>query len=137
MAMALLGAAAFFVWHALYLPFGHVGLPGPGFFPFVLGSVLALLAVAILARVRREPAGDPVYLGHRDILIVFGGLVWVALTFEALGTYVSLGTFMAILLLVLARSALWRIALGTALGMVAIWFVFKVLLGVQLPTGPF
>ncbi len=61
----------------------------------------------------------------------------MAATFETLGAYVSLGTFMAILLLTVARSALWRVALGTGLGMVAVWGAFKVLLGVQLPAGPF
>ena len=137
MAAAILGAAVFFIWQSLYLPFGGVGLPGPGFFPFALGVVLAAFAVAIFARVMREPDGDPVHLGHRDVLVVFAALVGVALTFESLGSYASLGAFVAILLLVIARSALWRIALGTGLGMVAVWVVFKILLGVQLPTGPF
>jgi Na+-transporting NADH:ubiquinone oxidoreductase subunit NqrB len=136
-AAALFGAAAFFIWGSLYLPFGGVGLPGPGFFPFALGTTLALFALAIFARVYNAPGGDPVYLGHRDVLVVFAALGGVALTFEALGAYASLGTFMAILLLVLAKSALWRVALGTGLGMVAVWVAFKVLLGVQLPAGPF
>jgi Na+-transporting NADH:ubiquinone oxidoreductase subunit NqrB len=136
-AAALFGVGAFFVWHSLYLPFGGVGLPGPGFFPFALGVALALFATAIFARVYREPGGDPVYLGHRDVLVVFAALGGVALTFEALGAYASLATLMAILLLVLAKSALWRVALGTGLGMVAVWVAFKVLLGVQLPAGPF
>ena len=43
----------------------------------------------------------------------------------------------AILLVAIAKSALWRIVLGVGLGMVAVWVVFKMLLGVQLPTGPF
>ena len=137
MAAALLGAAAFFVVQSLSLPFGGVGLPGPGFFPFALGCVLALLALAILVRVINSADGEAVYLGHRDVLIVFAALAGVAVTFETLGAYVSLGTFMAILLLTVARSALWRVALGTGLGMVAVWVAFKVLLGVQLPAGPF
>jgi hypothetical protein len=137
MAAAILGAAVFFIWQSLYLPFGGIKLPGPGFFPFALGVVLAGFALAIFARVVREPAGDPVHFGHRDVLVVFAALIGVALTFEQLGTYVSLGAFVAILLLTLAGSALWRIALGTGLGMVAVWVVFKILLGVQLPAGPF
>jgi Na+-transporting NADH:ubiquinone oxidoreductase subunit NqrB len=137
MAVALLGAAAFFIAQSLSLPFGGIGLPGPGFFPFALGCALALLALATLVRAIVDGAGEDVYLGHRDILIVFAALAGVAATFETLGAYVSLGTFMAILLLVVAGSALWRVALGTGVGMVAVWVVFKVLLGVQLPAGPF
>ena len=137
MAAALLGAGVFFVSLSLYLPFGGVGLPGPGFFPFALGSVLALLALAILVRVINDADGEAVYVGHRDVLIVFAALAGVAATFETLGAYASLGTFMAIVLLTVARSALWRVALGAGLGMVAVWVAFKTLLGVQLPAGPF
>ena len=50
MALALLASGLFIMWHAALLPFGRVGLPGPGFFPFALGSVLVLLALAILYR---------------------------------------------------------------------------------------
>jgi Na+-transporting NADH:ubiquinone oxidoreductase subunit NqrB len=69
--------------------------------------------------------------------MVFAALAGVAATFEALGAYVSLGALTAILLLAIAKSALWRVVLGTGLGMVAVWVAFKVLLGVQLPAGPF
>ena len=137
MAAALFGAALFFVWQSLYLPFGGIGLPGPGFFPLTLGIVLAFLALIIFARVYAEPGGAPIHLGHRDVLIVFAGSAGVAFTFEALGAYVSLGALTAVLLLTIAKSALWRVALGTVLGMAAVWLVFKILLGVQLPTGPF
>src|SRR5688572_13121344 len=47
-AVALLAAGLFFAWHGALLPFGRVGLPGPGFFPFALGSVLSLFALGIL-----------------------------------------------------------------------------------------
>lgn len=138
MAAALLAAGVFFVWQSVYLPFGRIGLPGPGFFPFALGIVLALFALAILVRSANDRTdSDAVYLGHRDVLVVFVALAGVALTFEPLGAYVSLGAFTALVLIAVARSALWHAALGASLGMAAVWVVFKVLLGVQLPVGPF
>jgi hypothetical protein len=137
MAVALLATAVFFTWQSALLPMGHIGLPGPGFFPFALGIALALLALAILYVAWRMRDGDSVYLGHRDVLVVFAALVGVALTFEWLGAYVSLGALTAGLLIFVGRASLWRVALGTVLGMAAVWVVFKVLLGVQLPNGPF
>ena len=137
MAVVLLATAFFFVWQSTLLPFGGIGLPGPGFFPFALGIVLGLLTLAVLYCFAREKRAQTVYLGHRDILIVFAALLGVALGFETLGAYVTLGAFMAVLLLALARASLWRVALGTGLGMILVWLVFKVVLGVQLPTGQF
>jgi hypothetical protein len=138
MALALLAAAVFFVWHAAQLPFGRIGLPGPGFFPFALGIVLGLLALAILYRsLRSASEAGAVFLGHRDVLIVLAALAGVAFAFERADTYVVLGVFAAVLLLLVARAAPWRVVLGATLGMVAVWLVFTLALGVRLPAGEF
>ena len=136
MALALLASGVFIMWHAALLPFGRVGLPGPGFFPFALGSVLVLLALAILYAVWRAPGDDKsVYLGHRDVLIAMVALAGAAFAFERADTYLVLGTFAAALLLFVARSTLWRVALGATIGMIAVWLFFAIALGLRLPTG--
>jgi hypothetical protein len=138
MALALFAAALFVVGHAALLPFGRVTLPGPGFFPFALGVVLALFALAILYETLRDKAdGKAVFVGHRDVLITLAALVGVAAAFEQADSYLTLGMFAAVLLLFIARAALWRVALGATLGMVAVWLVFRLALGVRLPAGEF
>jgi hypothetical protein len=136
-ALALLASGLFVVWQAALLPFGRVGLPGPGFFPFALGIALSLLALAILCSIWWSGAGigEVVFLGHRDVLLTLLALAGVALAFERLGAYVALGTFAAFLLLLVARSAPWRVLLGASLGMVAVWLFFGLMLGVRLPAG--
>lgn len=137
-ALALLAIAVFFVSQSWYLPFGRVALPGPGFFPFVLGLALGLLALAILFRtLRATDAGEVVFIGHRDVLIALAALSGVAFAFDRADSYLALGTFAATLLLLVARAPLWRVVLGTTLGMLGVWVVFKVALGVRLPTGDF
>jgi hypothetical protein len=137
MSVALLATAFFFVSQAAVLPFGGIGLPGPGFFPFALGAALGVLALAILYRSVRGEEGETVYLGHRDVLIVLAALAGVAFAFERADTYVVLGSFMAVILLLVARSAPWKVLLGAVLGMIAVWAVFRLALGVRLPTGDF
>lgn len=137
MSGALLATAVFFVTQAAVLPFGGIGLPGPGFFPFALGGVLGVLALAILYRSVRGEEGETVYLGHRDVLVVLAALAGVAFAFERYDTYLVLGSFMAVLLLLVARSAPWKVLLAAVLGMIAVWAVFRLALGVRLPTGDF
>ncbi|MBX9588263.1 MAG: tripartite tricarboxylate transporter TctB family protein [Hyphomonadaceae bacterium] len=137
MSVALLATAVFFVWQAVLLPLGGIGLPGPGFFPFALGAVLGLLVLAIFYCSIRSEEAEIVYLGHRDVLIVLAALIGVALTFEEVDTYVILGAFMAAVLLLVARAALWKAAIAAVLSMVAVWAMFKLALGVRLPTGEF
>jgi hypothetical protein len=135
-ALALLASALFFMWQSALLPFGRVGLPGPGFFPFALSVALGLLASAILYGAWRGSGSvAPVFLGHRDVLLTLAALACVAFAFERAGAYVTLGTFTAFLLLLVARSALWRVLLGATLGMIAVWLFFGLALGVRLPTG--
>jgi hypothetical protein len=137
-AAALLAAGLFFAGQAALLAFGSARLPGPGFFPLVLGAALGLLAIAVLIRSVGERAPrEPVALGHRSVLVVLAALAGAALGFERLGAYATLGLFIAALLLLVARVPPWQAALGAGLGMAAVWAVFRLLLGVRLPAGPF
>jgi hypothetical protein len=137
-AFALLAAGGFFIWQSTGLPFGDLHRPGPRFFPSVLGGVLGVLATAVLIRAWRGTGEvEHIHLGHRNVLAVFAASIAAAVGFERVGAYATLGVLAGILLLVLARLTLWRAALGASLGVLAIWAIFRVLLGVQLPPGPF
>jgi hypothetical protein len=137
-AIALLAVAVFFMSQAALLDFGRVGLPGPGFFPFALGVALGLVSLMILYVMVRSPAeGEPVYVGHRDVLVVIAALAGVAFAFERADAYLVLGILVACLLLLVARTTVWRALLGACLGMVLVWVVFRFALGVRLPTSRF
>jgi len=134
--LALVACAAFFAWRALLLPFGTVGLPGPGFFPFALAIALGVLALAIvLYAVREVDALERIFLGHRDVLVAIAALAGVAFAFERGDSYIILGTFTAVLLVTVGRTRWWRAVLGAGLGMVVVWAVFNRALGVRLPAG--
>lgn len=127
-----------FVWQASLLDLGSVALPGPGFFPFVLGAVLAALAAVIGSEIWRQAANaETVDLGHRDVMVVCAALLAIPPLFEPLGAYITLGLFGAVLLVVIARVSLLLAGAAAVIGMVACWYFFQVLLGLQLPTGPF
>jgi hypothetical protein len=127
---AVLGVAgAIFAWQAALLDVGNVDLPGPGFFPLALGVLLVIYW--------RSPERETIELGHRDVLLVIAALLAVPLLFEPLGALPTLGLFGAALLVLVARVRI-ALAIGAAaLGMAACWYFFQVLLGLQLPAGPF
>jgi hypothetical protein len=137
LALALLATGAFIAWQAALLSFGGLGLPGPGFFPFALGVGLATIAVVLLATVGQGTGddGETVFLGHRNVLVTMVALGGAAFAFERLGALVTLGLFAVAMLLLVARTALWRAVLGAAVGMVAVWLFFGIALGVRLPDG--
>jgi hypothetical protein len=104
----------------------------------LLGILVFAFAVLIaIEGLRGAGEGGTVELGHRDVLIVLAALAAAAALFEPLGAYLSLGLFGAVLLVLLARVSI-PLAIGAAaVAMVACWYFFQVLLGLQLPRGPF
>ena len=127
-----------FAWQASLIDFGDFALPGPGFFPLVLGVLVFVLSAMIgvedwLGMGSRET----IELGHRDVLIVFAALLAVPLLFEPLGAYATLGLFGAVLLVLIARVSLVVAGLSAIIAMVLCWYFFQVALGLQLPIGPF
>jgi hypothetical protein len=132
----MLGAVGlFFAWQAMLLDLGHIGLPGPGFFPLCLGATLVIAAVLIGLACWQYRDGDPLEFGHRDVLITLTALLILPLIFEPLGALLSLGLFGAAMLVLIGRVALPLAITASALGMAACWYFFEVLLGVSLPTG--
>jgi putative tricarboxylic transport membrane protein len=133
--LALIGA--FFALLSLDLPFGDFDLPGPGFLPFGLGLLLIALSVAIFIMALQEPKDAPrIELGHSSVIIAFACLVATPFFFERFGAFITLGTFSALMLVFVARVRIIPAVLSSAAGMIAVWYVFKILLGVQLPVGP-
>jgi hypothetical protein len=136
-AATLAVVGAIFAWQAAQLDVGNIDLPGPGFFPLALGVLLVIFSAAIGIDYWRSPERETIELGHRDVLLVIAALLAVPLLFEPLGALPTLGLFGAALLVLVARVRI-ALAIGAAaLGMAACWYFFQVLLGLQLPAGPF
>jgi hypothetical protein len=137
-ATVLAAIGLLFTWQASLIDFGDFALPGPGFFPLVLGVLVFVLSAVIgvedwLGMGSRET----IELGHRDVLIVFAALLAVPLLFEPLGAYATLGLFGAVLLVLIARVSLVVAGLSAIIAMALCWYFFQVALGLQLPIGTF
>src|SRR5215475_14563991 len=80
-ALALTGLV--FAWQASLLDLGHIGLPGPGFFPLVHAGLLVFLSALIAIESRLASFEDaPLEFGHPQVLITFAALLGVPLLFE-------------------------------------------------------
>ncbi len=125
-AAALAAVGLWFVWQASLLDLGDFELPGPGFFPLVLGGVVFICASFLAARLwASSPYGEAIAFGHRDVLIVIGALFVVPLLFDRLGALITLGLFGAVVLVLVARCSLWLAAVSAAVAMVACCTSFR------------
>jgi hypothetical protein len=135
-AAVMIVIGALFAWQASLLPLGTLGLPGAGLFPFILALLLAAFSSTIAGRILvTKSVDDPVELGHTDVLIAIVAMLVIPTLFESLGSYLTLGLFAAALLFFIGRVPLIRAVPAAAIGMIAVWYFFKILLGLQLPNG--
>jgi Tripartite tricarboxylate transporter TctB family len=128
-----------FAWGATNYSFGSSARPGPGYFPFGLGVLLALLGAVILfkALTIESEGGDPIGAwAYRPTFFIVGVIVAFGLALPRLGMIISLP-----LLVIVASMAgdefKWReAALNAAILTLMSWVIFIKGLKLTIPVWP-
>lgn len=119
--------------------FGTAVRPGPGYFPFGLGIILALLGIVVLlsAFTSQRTDGDPVgRIPWRPLLCVVGAIVFFGVALPRLGFFISLPV-MIILTSAGSREFSWRDALlNAAVLTLASYAIFIYGLQLTMPLWP-
>ena len=117
--------------------------PGAGFLPFWCGALLAVLSILLIIDAFRRPAAavtKPVFPAGRVLLVlaaVVAGLTAYMLTLEFLGFLVATGLLTAYLLGFVQKVKWTQAVVVAVLNSAALYVVFQVLLGVNLPANRF
>jgi hypothetical protein len=121
-----------------YTPVG----PGPGFFPFWLGALLAalsLLSLALTFRAGRQTRFEERIIPERhaalSMLVNFGMIAFFALTIRPLGFVFSMFGVLIVLLLVNRVSPLTALAVAIG-GSLGVGYAFVNGLSVYVPVAP-
>lgn len=134
--LLMAGIGAFAAWYSSqHYDFGDLRSMGPGFFPTVLGILLAVLGVLVaLPALLRH--GERMTFSLRTLICVIGALILFATLLKTAG--VVLTTVATVLVASLAdRSMRWRTRVIAAVAIAALtWLVFIVGLSMVLPTWP-
>lgn len=128
-----------FAWGATEYSFGSSARPGPGYFPFGLGVLLAILGSAVLfkALTIESEGGDPIGgVAWRPLLIIVAAVVLFGVMLPRLGVAITLPVL--ILFSAMAGDEFkWRGALINAVVLTfASWFIFVWGLSLVLPVWP-
>ena len=138
-AVAFAALFAFFAYESFQLSLTDALGPGPGFFPFWLGVLGALLALVLLVQLRlrrAEARTDAISFdraGARNVLLVLAGLSAASAALELAGFRLAMFALLAYLLLVLGARRWLAVALFAAAGSFGVYHVFFDLLRVPLP----
>ncbi|TDM08707.1 MAG: hypothetical protein C4K60_04705 [Ideonella sp. MAG2] len=128
-----------FAWGATSYSFGSSANPGPGYFPFGLGLVLALLGGMVLfTSLTIETAdGDPVgAFAWRPLVVIIGAVVMFGVLLPRLGMIIALPLLVIISSFASEEFSL-KAAVGNAVVLTALsWTVFVWGLKLTIPLWP-
>jgi len=128
-----------FAWGATNYSFGNSARPGPGYFPFGLGIILALLGAIVLfkALVIEVEGGDPIgHWGFKPMAIVLGAVVLFGLTITTLGMALALPLLIFVSSLASGEFSLKEEFIGCVVLTFFSWLVFVKGLGLIIPLWP-
>jgi len=140
-AWTLLAICLLFSYESFQLSLSDTLGPGPGFFPFWLGVLGALLAVALLVQLHLSKvdlgaaALEFDRAGVRSVIHVVVALAIGSALLEVVGFRVSMLLLLGYLLIVLGVRSRLAIAVFAVVGSFGVFHVFFNLLRVPLPMG--
>jgi hypothetical protein len=128
-----------FAWGATNYSFGQSARPGPGYFPFGLGILLAVLGAIVLVQslVVDAADGDRIgSIGWRPLLIVLGSLALFAFLLPRAGMVIAL-PILVVTSAMAGDEFHWGEALANAVVLtIGSWLIFIKGLGLTIPVWP-
>jgi hypothetical protein len=140
--LVLLILAGFICWGSIFLPYGNIHNPGPGFFPLWLGIILGAMAIGLILKAKRqkkEVRGLQDILAEKvrweKVLLVLFALVLYGYLMNFLGFLIVTFLLMAFLLRFIEPHP-WKSVIGwTLIGSLGSYLIFEVWMKLRLPKG--
>lgn len=137
MMFLLVGVA--FAWGATAYNFGSSARPGPGYFPFGLGLLLALLGALELfkALTLESEGGDPIgAIAWKPLIVILAAVALFGVALPRVGLVITLPLMVMISSWASAEFS-WKAAVGNAIVLVAMsWLIFIKGLSLIIPMWP-
>ena len=124
------------VAEARSMPYEDATVPGPGFFPLILGVMLCGVSFALMAKSLLQRRVLPsLQIGHFSMVPILLGLLLLAGLLERVGFLPTVSLFIFLSLNTLSDAKWWLCILWGILAAFAAYSFFHLLLGIALPYG--
>lgn len=128
-----------FAWGATNYNFGSAARPGPGYFPFGLGILLAVLGAAIMLKALTVPTkdGDPIgSFAWRPLGLIVAAVAVFGLVLPKLGMFLSLPLLVLIASYAGDEFHIGEVAINSVVLTVFSWAIFIWGLNLTIPLWP-
>lgn len=130
--------ALIYLFEARTLSLGRMNAPGPGIYPVVVGTILAIVSLGVIIdALWSRDAGTTAYPKGADlrrVAVAFGAFVLYVALLNVIGFLVATPILVAFYTWVVGRIS-WLKAVASGIGItLVVWVIFVFVLGVRLPT---
>jgi Tripartite tricarboxylate transporter TctB family len=128
-----------FAWGALSYNFGSSARPGPAYFPFGLGSLLAVLGASLMFKALsiETEGGDPIGPWPiKQLVLILSAVVLFGLALPRLGMAVSLPLLVGIASLASGEFHWKEVLINSIVLTIGSWAIFIKGLGLTIPLWP-
>jgi putative tricarboxylic transport membrane protein len=135
--------SALVIWQSGSVPRGDISQPGPGFMPFWVAVILAILSAFLWVEsgLRKNSPDEVRFLSGegrwRSVVLTGGSLLGYAFLIETLGFLLSTFVLLLFLFRFIGNQKWWVVLTGSSVVTLVTHLLFRVALKVQLPRGPF
>jgi putative tricarboxylic transport membrane protein len=140
--LVLLILSGLICWGSLFLPYGNIRNPGPGFFPLWLGIILGAMSIGLIWKTARQKEGARTLreiLAEKvrwdKVLWTLIALVLYAALMDFLGFLIATLLFMAFLLRVIEPQPWRTVFMWTLIGSLGSYLIFEMWMKLRLPKG--
>ena len=140
--LVLLILSGLMCWGSIFLPYGNIRNPGPGFYPLWLGIILGAMSLGLILKAARQKEGARTL---RDILaekVRWEKVLWVLIglllyggLMDSLGFLIATFLLMAFLLRFIEPQPWRTVFTWTLIGSLGSYLVFEVWMKLRLPKG--
>lgn len=124
---------------ATHYPFGNSARPGPGYFPLILGVILALLGAAVLftALTIETDDGEPIgAIAWKPLLLILGAVLAFGFALPRLGMAIAVPLLIIVSSLAGHEFRLRSVLIASVVLTLGCWAVFVKGLGLTIPLWP-
>jgi hypothetical protein len=118
---------------SLGMPRGEFAVPGPGFFPTMLGTLMCVASFALGLHTLLVKSTQRVRIGHPYIWSTIMAMLMVSIVFERLGFIATMALFVGFFLKLLSGLRWIPCTAFSIAAAVGAYLFFNLLLGIQLP----
>lgn len=137
--LIFLGIGAAFAVGALDYSFGNSARPGPAYFPFGLGVLMAVLGAMVLfgALTKDTPDGEPVgAFAWRPLVVILASVALFGFLLPRLGMFITLPLLVFVSAMASEEFTIKGAAINAAVLTITSWAIFSKGLGLTIPLLP-